>query len=96
MRSLDLRYEGQSYEINVSAGRAADFDDIHAKRFGYSHAGRPVQTVTARVRAIGRTPEADQPDLTATSDQPRFASVYVPNGWRCRETLGSNTILERT
>jgi len=95
LRSLDLRYEGQSYEINVPASRAADFDDIHAKRFGYSHAGRPVQTVTARLRAIGRTPEADQPDLTATSDQSRFASVYVPNGWNRRETLGSNTILER-
>ncbi|MDE0108565.1 MAG: hydantoinase/oxoprolinase family protein [Bryobacterales bacterium] len=95
LRSLDLRYEGQSYEINVPASRGPDFDEIHAKRFGYSHAGRPVQAVTARVRAIGRTPEADQPDLTAASDQPRFASVYVPNGWKRRETLGSNTILER-
>lgn len=94
-RSVDLRYEGQSYEINVPASRAADFDGIHARRFGYSHSGRPVQAVTARVRAIGRTPEADQPDLTVTSDQPRFASVYVPGGWRRRETLGSNTILER-
>ena len=96
VRSLDLRYEGQSYEINVPAHLSAEFDAIHAKRFGYCHAGRPTQAVTARVRAIGRTPEQDQPDLTAPSEQPRFASVYVPNGWRRRETLGSNTILERT
>ena len=96
IRSLDLRYAGQSYEINVPANRASEFDEIHSKRFGYCHAGRPTQAVTARVRAIGRTSAEDQPDLTAASEQPRFASVYVPNGWRRRETLGSNTILERT
>ncbi len=95
-RSLDLRYEGQSYEINVPANLASAFDEIHAKRFGYCHAGRPTQAVTARVRAVGRTADEDLPDLTATSEQPRFASVYVPNGWKRHETLGSNTILERS
>ena len=96
VRSLDLRYEGQSYEINVPANLAAAFDEIHAKRFGYCHAGRPTQAVTARVRAIGRTAEDDLPDLTATSEQPRFASVYVPHGWERHETQGSNMILERS
>ena len=95
IRSLDLRYVGQSYEINVPANLASEFDKIHAKRFGYCHAGRPTQAVAARVRAIGRTSAEDQPDLTAASEQPRFTSVYVPNGWKRRETLGSNTILER-
>ncbi len=95
-RSLDLRYEGQSYEINVPANLAPAFDEIHAKRFGYCHAGRPTQAVTARVRAVGRTADEDLPDLTATSEQPRFASVHVPNGWKRHETLGSNTILERS
>ncbi len=96
VRSIDLRYEGQSYEINVPANQAGAFDAIHEQRFGYSHAGRATQAVTARVQAVGRTPAAGQPDLTAVSEQPRYASVYVPDGWRMREAPGSNLILERT
>ena len=93
--TLDMRYEGQSYEINVPEGRAADFDAIHEQRYGYRHPGRATQAVTARVQAIGRTAPDDRPDLEAASDEPRFASVYVPNGWRSRQAAGSNTILER-
>ena len=95
IRTLDMRYEGQSYEINVPESRAGEFDEIHERRYGYRHAGSATQAVTARVQAIGRTAGADRPDLAATSDEPRFASVYVPNGWRSLEAPGSSTILER-
>ena len=95
IRTLDMRYEGQSYEINVAAGDAPDFDRIHERRYGYRHAGRAKQAVTARVRAVGRTAEKDKPNLAASCGEPRFASVYVPDGWRCRETIGSNAIIER-
>ncbi len=95
VRSLDMRYEGQSYEINVPHDRAHAFDEAHERRYGYCHAGRATQAVTARVQAIGRTRDADRPDLSSASHQPRFASIYVPNGWRSREVVGSNTILER-
>ena len=95
VRTLDMRYEGQSYEIRVPADGADAFDDYHEQRYGYRHAGRKTQAVTARIQAIGKTKESDRPDLAAVSDQPRFASVHVPNGWKSRETTGSNTILER-
>ena len=95
VRTLDMRYEGQSYEIRVPADGADAFDDFHEQRYGYSHSGRKTQAVTARVQAIGRTKEIDRPGLAAVSDQPRFASVHVPSGWQRRETAGSNTLLER-
>jgi N-methylhydantoinase A/oxoprolinase/acetone carboxylase beta subunit len=95
VRTIDMRYEGQSYEINVPRDRTGAFDEAHERRYGYRHAGRATQAVTARVQAIGRTKEADRPDLAAASHQPRFASIHVPNGWRRREEVGSNTILER-
>lgn len=96
VRTLDMRYEGQSYEINVPARRAHEFDAIHKRRYGYRHDGRATETVTARLQAIGRTARKDLPDLAATSEGPRFASIHVPDGWRCHEAVGSHRILERT
>lgn len=95
VRTLDMRYVGQSYEINVPLDRADSFDDAHRQRYGYSHANRPTQAVTARVQAVGRTDRRDRPDFDSASDQPRFASVHVPDGWRSRIVAGSNAVLER-
>lgn len=52
--SLDLRYEGQSYEVNVPyLGSAKDasgrFHDLHSQRFGYSMEGEPVELVNIRM-----------------------------------------------
>jgi N-methylhydantoinase A len=56
-RSLDLRYCGQGYEINVpaTANVAARFHDEHQRRYGYHHAGREIELVTVRLRARLRT-----------------------------------------
>ncbi len=94
VRSVDMRYQGQSYELNVASEQADRFDRAHRKRFGYCHAGRPTEVVTARIQAIGHTSDGARPDLAAMTDQPRFASIYVPDGWRARELAGSNLILE--
>jgi N-methylhydantoinase A len=48
-RSYDVRYLGQSYELQVHG--LAEFHDKHAKEYGYSHPGHPVEVVTVRVRA---------------------------------------------
>jgi N-methylhydantoinase A/oxoprolinase/acetone carboxylase beta subunit len=64
-RSLDCRYLGQSYEINVPCGRAfgkgrldlAAFHRLHAKTYSYQHPGRPVEVVNIRVKAVGLTPK---------------------------------------
>jgi N-methylhydantoinase A len=61
-RSLDLRYRGQGYELNIPVtGRAredmaARFHDEHQRRYGYHHAGREIELVTIRLRARLRTP----------------------------------------
>ncbi len=57
-RSLDLRYRGQGYELNVpaTANVAARFHDEHQRRYGYHHAGRDIELVTLRLRVRLRTP----------------------------------------
>jgi N-methylhydantoinase A len=60
-RSLDLRYRGQGYELNVPAGDndkenvTARFHEEHQRRYGYHHAGREIELVTLRLRARLRT-----------------------------------------
>ena len=57
-RSLDVRYRGQGYEINLplSKNLLADFQREHQRRYGYAHEGRDVELVTFRVRAMMKTP----------------------------------------
>jgi N-methylhydantoinase A/oxoprolinase/acetone carboxylase beta subunit len=57
LRSLDVRYVGQSYEITVPFGprlREA-FDEAHLKLNGYADRARPVEVVNLRVKAAGLT-----------------------------------------
>jgi N-methylhydantoinase A len=51
-RSLDLRYRGQGYELNVPAvsDAARRFHEAHQQRYGYHHAGREIELVTLRLR----------------------------------------------
>jgi N-methylhydantoinase A len=69
-RSLDLRYRGQGYELNVAATENVDvigrFHEEHQRRYGYHHAGREIELVTLRLRARLRTP---QPPLEAARQQ---------------------------
>jgi N-methylhydantoinase A len=57
IRSLDIRYVGQGYELNVEDGRnfAARFHEAHQKRYGYSDRQRPVEIVNLRVRMTAST-----------------------------------------
>jgi len=53
-RTADIRYAGQSYELNVPWNRrdpAAPFHDEHQRVYGYSNPDRPVEIVSLRVRA---------------------------------------------
>ena len=67
--SLDLRYQGQGYELNVAAGASATldssaiaelrerFDRAHEQLFGHSAKGEPVEAVNYRVRSTVRVPK---------------------------------------
>ncbi len=91
-RLIDLRYEGQSYEITVPWQQRADFDAHHRKLYGYDHPGRKVEQVTARVKAIAIL---DKIDLAAPSQREEFSSIYVAPAWREREDATGNSILTR-
>jgi N-methylhydantoinase A len=58
--SVDVRYRGQGYELNVPLSRTllVDFHQAHAQRYGYSHPEREVELVTLRLRAIVKSPQA--------------------------------------
>ena len=52
-RSLDLRYRGQGYELNLSFTKnlLTDFRQEHQRRYGYKHDDREIEIVTLRLRA---------------------------------------------
>ena len=59
-RTIDVRYAGQSYELNVPADRKIQdiverFHAAHERRYGHASRELGVQLVTARVRAVGET-----------------------------------------
>lgn len=54
IRTVDLRYRGQGYELNLPFSRnlLPDFEVEHRRRYGYGHANREIELVTLRLRAI--------------------------------------------
>jgi N-methylhydantoinase A len=57
VRSLDVRYRGQGYELTVDWSKdfVPQFHRLHEQRYGYSDPERPVEVVNARVRMIAAT-----------------------------------------
>lgn len=62
VRTLTMRYQGQSFELEVDAGAdfAASFHSAHAERYGHSDPRRPIEIVSIRLRGIGVT---EKPEL---------------------------------
>jgi N-methylhydantoinase A len=54
--SVDVRFAGQSYELNVpfSDHFLKDFHAAHTATYGYTYDGKAVEIVNLRVRVIGR------------------------------------------
>lgn len=66
-RSLDMRYEGQSYELNVpyeneNSDFVNQFHALHEQRFSYARPDASVEVVNLRLSAIGET---DKPEITS-------------------------------
>src|SRR5579863_3001949 len=59
-RTVDLRYRGQGYELNLpfTKNLLADFHEEHHRRYGYAIPAREVEFVTLRLRATLRTERA--------------------------------------
>jgi N-methylhydantoinase A len=67
--SLDVRYRGQGYELNVPYTRnlIQDFRRLHQRRYGYSYPTREVELVTVRLRAVIKPPQARMAAASATT-----------------------------
>jgi N-methylhydantoinase A len=76
-RSLDMRYSGQSYELNVpfAGDFVTAFHQAHEKRYGYFDRARTCEAVNIRTRFTGRTPKPALPRLTPGTSNPVAALV---------------------
>ena len=93
-RSVDLRYQGQNYELPVPATAGAltadaldalaeGFAQAHEQLYGYRQPGEPIQAVTFRSEASALTPKAElrpSPLGPADASAARIGSraVYLP------------------
>ena len=59
-RSVDVRYRGQGYELNIPLTKnlLADFHKEHHRRYGYNHPQREIELVTLRLRATVKSPQS--------------------------------------
>jgi N-methylhydantoinase A len=59
-RSVDIRYRGQGYELNIpaTAHLMEAFQQEHQLRYGYVYAAREVELVTLRLRAVVKSPRS--------------------------------------
>jgi N-methylhydantoinase A len=94
LRSIDLRYRGQGYELNLALTKNLihDFEQEHRRRYGYSHANREIEIVTLRLRAVlepARQPAsvADRERNRGTDRSPAPEASVVFDGHRIRAKL---------
>jgi N-methylhydantoinase A/oxoprolinase/acetone carboxylase beta subunit len=86
-RSADLRYEGQSYELNVPwrpENIAKPFHAGHQRIYGYARPDAAVEVVTIRVRAIRETPKPVFAGVAVQQNSKPFAErrCFVSGGWK--------------
>jgi N-methylhydantoinase A len=68
IRSVAMRYVGQSFEIEIKWGRRfhSEFHAAHRERYGFADASRPTEIVSIRVRGVGLTEKPRLSRLRAT------------------------------
>ena len=99
LRSLDLRYAGQGYEINLDDGPdlALRFHRAHRLRYGYADPRRAIEVVSLRVRLVAAAEplavrRRRMPPHPAVPEPSERRKIYIEDGWRMapvfeRETL---------
>ncbi len=91
LRSADIRYAGQSYELTVpwhAANPAEPFHREHQRVYGYANPERPIEIVTIRVRG---TRTVEKPKLETrrtpgasigTRQKPVIRKIHSAGAWR--------------
>ena len=94
--TVDLRYQGQNYELNIPltdrdlegdfSALEGRFNDLHERVYGYRLNSRTVQLVNVRVTAIGFNEKASWPSHMAGVGAPVPAArreIYIESrGWQ--------------
>ena len=87
-RSVDLRYLGQSYEINLpyTKGELAErFHSRHKELYGYSSPDAKVEAVNIKVRAQVKIPKIErrweEKNVENTATQPPLPREFRPKAW---------------
>jgi N-methylhydantoinase A len=90
-RSIDIRYQGQGYELNLpfTKNLLKDFQQEHERRYGYAHANREVELVTLRLRAEVKS--ANLGATKANADETAHVGTAAP-GRPSRAKLGSPSV----
>jgi N-methylhydantoinase A len=83
IRSVDIRYAGQGYELNVPAGLGMlqSFHQAHRRRYGYSDEARTVEVVNVRVR------------MTVAAEPVEFERSPLCEGNGKQATIGSRKVI---
>lgn len=57
LRTLAIRYRGQSFELEIDAAgdAAAKFHEAHRERYGHADPSRTIEIVSVRLRGVGKT-----------------------------------------
>ena len=83
-RSLALRYQGQSFELEIkrTGGRiAAEFHRAHRERYGYAQPASTVEVVSARVRSSGIVEKLAERRVSASRNKDFPKSVKTVNAY---------------
>ncbi len=92
--SVDLRFRGQSYEINVplKGNLAAAFRRAHRARYGYASATEPIEAVTVRLAArVPRRVHVPAPPR-AVVPHAETRAVLFDEGWEEAHVLQRPTL----
>ena len=88
-RTMDLRYRGQNYELEVAVAPALDaqairqrFTDRHRRRYGYE-TDEPVECVNLRVSIVVPSESAGMPEIAGAGDGDRSERrvFFYEHGW---------------
>lgn len=98
-RSVDLRYKGQGYELNVPYGleMAVHFHELHQRRYGFSNEAKAIEVVNVRVRMVSPAEAFEAARLPLVKGDGSQAvigtrSVYFEGGFR-KTRLFDRTLL---
>ena len=93
-RSVDLRYRGQGYELDLpfTKNLLRDFEQEHRRRYGYTHTNREVELVTLRLRSVLNSGTTRVGKMNGMGEQDHVGTAALGRPGRAK--LGSPSMLE--